>query len=158
MKISKILKIGALAGLAAMGAAVLATAPAGAHHSFAMYDMSKTKTFTGKLTRFVPGANHAQLFFQVLDDNGNVVKNDKGEPLEWGVETGPAARIAQQGITVDAFPRGTIIKVSLNPLKDDRHFGNLARGTPIVKCGTEFPQGGCTKETGEVFTLGGGGP
>ena len=38
-----------------------------AHHSFAMYDQSVTRTMTGKLTRYIPGSNHAQLIFQVLD-------------------------------------------------------------------------------------------
>ena len=40
--------------------------PVLAHHSFAMYDQSQTKTFTGKLTRYIPGSNHAQLIFEVL--------------------------------------------------------------------------------------------
>ena len=37
-----------------------------AHHSFAMYDQNQTKTLTGRLTRYIPGANHAQLIFEVL--------------------------------------------------------------------------------------------
>ena len=37
-----------------------------AHHSFAMYDTSTTRTLTGKLTRFVPEGNHAQLIFELL--------------------------------------------------------------------------------------------
>lgn len=120
-----------------------------AHHSFAMYDQSKTETLTGRITRFIPGANHAQLLFELVDAEGNTVTRDNGEPLVWGVETGPAARIARQGVTVEAFPEGTIITVSLNPLRDGRTFGSLAGA--IVKCGTELPANGCTAETGEVF-------
>ena len=45
----------------------LLAAPALAHHSFAMCDMTQTKTTTGKLIRFVPGANHAQLYFEMLE-------------------------------------------------------------------------------------------
>ena len=37
-----------------------------AHHSFAMYSMTATNTMTGKLTRFIPGSNHAQLIFEVI--------------------------------------------------------------------------------------------
>jgi hypothetical protein len=131
--------------------AVFATAPATAHHSFAMYDMENPKTFTGKMTRFVPGANHAQLFFNVIDENGEVVMGEDGEPLEWGAETGPSARIAQIGITVDKFTKGSVVKMTINPLKDGRNFGFLARGEPIIHCGDEMPANGCTKETGEVF-------
>ena len=58
-----------------------------AHHSFAMYDMTATKTMTGKLTRFIPGSNHAQLIFEVIGPDGKPVMNE-GKPLVWGVETG----------------------------------------------------------------------
>lgn len=129
--------------------AVTAAPPALSHHSFAMYDQSETKTLTGRLTRFVPGANHAQLLFELVDENGEPVTDDSGEPIVWGVETGPAARIAREGVTVKAFPEGTILTVSLNPLRDGRTFGSLAGS--IVKCGTQVPEGGCSEETGEVF-------
>ena len=39
---------------AALGAAVMLAAPVQAHHSFAMYDLSKTKVFTGVVTRIDP--------------------------------------------------------------------------------------------------------
>jgi hypothetical protein len=122
-----------------------------AHHSFAMYDQSETRTLTGKLTRFIPGANHAQLIFELLDEDGQPVLDDAGEPMLWGVETGPAGRIARQGVTPDAFPVGTIITVSVHPLRDGRPFGALPNGSPLIKCGTELPEGGCTSETGETF-------
>lgn len=126
---------------------------ASAHHSFAMYDRQKTETFTGRLTRFIPGANHAQLIFELVGADGETLKGDDGKPVVWGVETGPAGIIARQGVTVDNFPLGTIITVSLNPLRDGRNFGVLT-DSGIVKCGAELPEGGCTPETGEVFTPG----
>jgi hypothetical protein len=141
---------------AALTAGLLVSGFAGraeAHHSFAMYDREKTETLTGKLTRFIPGANHAQLIFEVVGANGEPVIGDDGKPLTWGVETGPAGMIARQGVTVSAFPVGTIITVSLNPLRDGRPFGVLAAGG-IVKCGLSLPERGCTPETGEVFTPG----
>jgi hypothetical protein len=122
-----------------------------AHHSFAMYDQSQTKTLTGKLTRFIPGANHAQLIFELLEVDGSPVLDDAGKPVLWGVETGPAARIAQQGVTPDNFPNGTIVTVTLNPLRNGKTFGAMPNGTPIVNCGTTMPQGGCTADTGRTF-------
>jgi hypothetical protein len=122
-----------------------------AHHSFAMYDQSQVKTMTGKLTRFIPGANHAQLIFEVLEADGSPVLDAAGKPVLWGVETGPAARIAQQGVTPDNFPNGTIVTVTLNPLRNGKTFGAMPNGTPIVNCGTTMPQGGCTADTGRTY-------
>ena len=124
---------------------------AGAHHSFAMYDQSQSKTLTGKLTRFIPGANHAQIIFELLEADGTAVLGADGKPALWGVETGPAARIARQGVTPDNFPAGTIITVTLNPLRNGKPFGAMPNGTPIVHCGTSMPKGGCTPETGRVY-------
>jgi len=119
-----------------------------AHHSFAMYDMTATRTMTGKLTRFIPGSNHAQLIFEVLDSSGkSVIEN--GKPVVWGVETGSAAAMARQGVTVDSFPQGTILTVSLHPLRDGRPFGAI--GGPIINCGTSLPAGGCNEKTGKSF-------
>ena len=133
---------------AALLGAVLAM-PVAAHHSFAMYDLTRTATLTGKLTRFIPGANHAQLIFELIDGDGNVRIGADGNALTWGVETAPAAQIAQQGITVKSFPVGTIVTVTLNPLRDGRPFGSLAGA--VIHCGSELPADGCTAETGQRF-------
>jgi hypothetical protein len=130
---------------------IAAAFPAAAHHSFAMYDQTKSLTFTGKLTRFIPGANHAQLLFQLVDDKGVPMVDDSGKAVMWGVEAGPSARIAQEGVTPDTFPNGTILTVSLNPLRDGRTFGAMPNGTGIIHCGMELPEGGCTAETGTVY-------
>ena len=119
-----------------------------AHHSFAMYDMTKSQSMTGKLTRFIPGGNHAQLVFEVLGDDGTPLMKD-GKVVIWGVETGSAAAIARNGITVESFPVGTVIGVTLHPLRDGRPFG--AVGGPIVHCGTTMPHGGCNEKTGKAF-------
>ena len=125
--------------------------PAFAHHSFAMYDMTQTKSATGKLYRFVPGANHAQIFFEMLDTDGKPVMRD-GKPAIMGVETGSAAQLARLGVTVDSFPVGTIITVAYHPLRDGKPLGALAG--ELIKCGTTLPKGGCTKATGQVFLTG----
>jgi hypothetical protein len=134
--------IGALAFAAA-------SKPAGAHHSFAMYDQTKSVTLTGKLTRFIPGANHAQLIFELVGPDGGPVLDESGKATVWGVETGPAGTIARQGVTVEGFPLGTVLSVTLNPLRNGKTFGVLDGA--VVRCGMELPEGGCTAETGEVF-------
>ncbi len=135
-------------------ALVLVNAPAAtafAHHSFAMYDQSKQETMTGKLTRFIPGANHAQLIFEVVGQDGKTQLGPDGKALVWGIELGPAATIAQQGVTVEAFKPGTVITVTLNPLRNGKNFGAMASGARLIKCGMTIPAGGCTDKTGEVF-------
>ena len=131
--------------LGVLALTALAT-PALSHHSFAMYDQTTTKTMTGKLTRYIPGANHAQMIFNVVDETGKVLMKD-GKPQIWGVEMGSAAAMSRQGVTPDAFPEGTIFTVRLYPLRDGRQFGALAG--MLIKCGATMPQGGCTLQTGQ---------
>jgi hypothetical protein len=122
-----------------------------AHHSFAMYDQNKQETLTGQLTRFIPGANHAQLLFELVGPDGQTAPGADGKPVVWGIELPPAAAIAKQGVTVKSFPLGSIITVTLNPLRNGKPFGALANGAMLVNCGMEMPQGGCNEKTGEVF-------
>lgn len=122
-----------------------------AHHSFAMYDQSELRTLTGRLTRYITGANHAQLIFQLVDESGEALNDEDGNPLLWGVETGPATRIARLGVTPKNFPVGSIITVQLNPLRNGKTFGAMPNGTPLVNCGMTMPEGGCTSETGIVY-------
>jgi len=132
--------------LLAIIASVAVAAPVAAHHSFAMYDQTVTKTLSGKLTRFVPGANHAQLLFVVVDNDGNpVMKN--GKPMQFGVETGSAIAMARNNVTVKTMTEGTFITVRYYPLRDGRDFGALAG--MLVTCGKAMPKGGCTQETGQ---------
>lgn len=127
-------------------AALIIAAPAFAHHSFAMYDQTVTKTLSGKLTRYVPGANHAQILFTVVDNDGNpVMKN--GKPMQFGVETGSAIAMARNNVTVKTMVEGSYITVRFYPLRDGRDFGALAG--MLVTCGKAMPKGGCTPETGQ---------
>src|SRR5881296_1336144 len=74
------------------------------HHSFAMYDQTKTITWTGVMTRFVAQANHAEMHFVPLGTDGKPLRGSDGKPITWGVEMAGAAAIANQGITAATFP------------------------------------------------------
>jgi len=112
-------------------------APVQAHHSFAMYDMTKTVKFTGVLTSFVSQANHAEIHFIPLGTDGKPSRGPDGQPITWGVEMGGAAAMAQQGISVNTFPYGTIFSVNLHPLRDGKNFGSMEG--PIYKCPPKTP-------------------
>lgn len=119
---------GSLAVLATMTAV-----PALAHHSFAMYDQTKTVTLTGVVRQFVAQANHAELhFILIAPDRKGFAKGADGKYVEWGVEMAGAAAVAQQGITATTFGAGTVFSVRLNPLRDGSNFGS--RIGAIAKC------------------------
>src|SRR5215813_1264166 len=112
---------------------VLFVSPALSHHSFAMYDQSKTVTLTGAVRQFVAQANHAELhFYLIAPDRKGLAKTADGKYVEWGVEMAGAAAVAQQGITATTFGVGTVFSVKLNPLRDGSNFGS--RIGAIAKC------------------------
>lgn len=113
--------------------AVLCETPVSTHHSFAMYDQTKTITLTGVVRQLVLQANHAELhFIQIAADRKGLAKGEDGEYVEWGVEMAGAAAVAEQGITPDTFGVGTVFSVRLNPLRDGSNFGS--RTGAIAKC------------------------
>lgn len=118
-------------GLLAGGLAIAVTTllmvalPASAHHSFAAYNMDTTKVFTGVVTRVNPDANHLQIFFAPMnDERKNVIRGDDGKPVLWAVEMGGSAQSAQEGISVNSFPPGTIFSVGLHPLRSGGNAGS----------------------------------
>ena len=137
--------------LASAAAAWCLASVAAAHHSFAMYDQTQTKTFTGRLTRYIPGSNHAQLIFEVLGPDGQPTIGKDAKPVQWGVETESAAALARRGVTPRTFPNGTVFTVSLFPLRDGRPFGAMTGA--LIKCGMTVPADGCNEKTGEVLEV-----
>ena len=125
-------KLSIIAG-SALVCMVLFVTPASSHHSFAMYDQSKTVTLTGVVKQFVAQANHAELHFVLITpDRKGLAKTPDGKYVEWGVEMAGAAAVAQQGITAQNFGAGTVFSVKLNPLRDGSNFGS--RIGAIAKC------------------------
>ncbi len=108
-----------------------------AHHSFAMYDTTRTLTFTGVMIQYVSQANHAEMHFVPLGADGKPTKGPDGKYVEWGVEMAGAAAMAAQGISVSTFPYGTIFSVKLHPLRDGKNFGTMEG--PVFKCPKNTP-------------------
>src|SRR5688572_29912206 len=103
---------------------------AAAHHSFEMYDVGKTYVMTGIVTRVDPNPNHLQIFFAPL--------NEARGPIVWAVEMDGAAGSARDGISVNGFPRGTIISIGLHPLRNG--FAGGGRGqSGLYKCPADTP-------------------
>ena len=138
MKKLSVTKATMATAIGALSLLVLA-GPASAHHSFAMYDQTKTLTFTGVTTQFIGQANHAELHFYVIGADGKLEKGPDGKPADYGVEMMGAAAMAQEGISADTFPAGTIFSVKVNPMRDGSKFGSRAGGSPVVKCPWKTP-------------------
>ena len=129
---NQLIRHGAIAALLAIIFVGVSERPAMSHHSFAMYDQTKTVTMTGVLTRFVAQANHAEIHFVPLGPDSKPVRGADGKPTVWGVEMAGAAAVAAQGVTAASFPAGTIFSVKLNPLRDGNSFGS--RVGALARC------------------------
>ena len=104
-----------------------------AHHSFAMYDQTKTVTITGVVKQYVPQANHAEFHLYVIaNDRKGLEKGKDGKPTEFMVEMAGTAQLERQGVTAQSFPVGTVISVKVNPLRDGGPAG--ARISALARC------------------------
>lgn len=116
--------------------------PAGvvyAHHSFAMYDTNKTYNFTGVVTRVNPNSAHLIMYMVPLNEaRESIIRDEDGKPIEWAIEMGSSASEALEGITVNGFPRGSIISVGLHPLRNGRPAGGRGE-SGLFKCPQNTP-------------------
>ena len=117
----------------AFGAVVsvgLLASAAHAHHSYAMYDGSVYRVFTGVVVRVIPNAAHFEMHFVPLNQERNaLVRDDKGEPLVWVVQMESAGQAYKDGITKESFPQGTVFSMGLHPLRDGKLAGD--RGSRV---------------------------
>jgi hypothetical protein len=92
-------------------------ATAGAHHSFAMFDRSRTQTIAGTVKEFEFINPHGWLRIMVSDANG--------VQSEWPLEMGGAGQLQRFGWTLDAVHPGDKVMVQLHPLRDGSYGGQL---------------------------------
>ena len=124
--------------VSALAVAAALTVQVQAHHSFAMYDTSVTKVFTGVVTRVDPAPNHLQIFFAPMNaERKNVERDGSGEPIVWAVEMAGSAQMARQGVSVNSFPPGTVFSVALHPLRNGEPAG--AREGGMFRCPDRTP-------------------
>jgi len=115
-------RVAALAAVVSM--AVLAP-PVHAHHSYAMYDGTVYRVFTGVIVRVIPNAAHFEMHFVPLNHDRNaLVRDEKGEPLVWVVQMESAAQAYKDGITRESFPQGTVFSMGLHPRRDGKPAGD----------------------------------
>lgn len=112
--------------------------PAYAHHSFAMYDRSRTYLFTGVVVSINPDPSHLQIVFVPLNEARDaLVRDAAGERVVWNVEMESAAASAQEGITASNFTRGAVFSVGLTPLRNGDPGGS--RVGALFRCPQDKP-------------------
>ena len=91
-----------------------------AHHSFAMFDTTKTATVTGAVTVFEWTNPHA--YIEIDTPEGNSVKH-------WSIELGSPSILMQSGWKFKDLKHGDKITVVISPLKDGKPGGLLVQAT-----------------------------
>ena len=90
------------------------------HHSFAMFDTTKSSTLSGTVTAFEWTNPHAYIEIDVSD--GNSVKH-------WSIELGSPSILMQSGWKFKDLKHGDKVTVSISPLRNGQPGGLLIQAT-----------------------------
>jgi Family of unknown function (DUF6152) len=101
-----------------LAAMICAATPVLAHHSFAMFEPTKTLTFNGTVKTFQWTNPHVILWVLVQPEGG-------GAAQEWSLETTSPGVLTRAGWTRQSIKAGDRVSVVLSPLRDGSHGGSL---------------------------------
>jgi hypothetical protein len=102
--------------------AVLATATAGAHHSFAaQYDASKPVTLKGTVTKVEWTNPHARFYIDVADSDGRVVN--------WNLELASPNYLKRAGWSSSSLKQGDEVTVEGSMARSGANMANAATVT-----------------------------
>jgi hypothetical protein len=102
---------------ACLGSVICASAPVGAHHSFAMFDLSQHVLIEGRVTDWNYNNPHSWLIIEALDENGDT--------QTWSFEGAAPVHATRQGVTGNSFKKGEAVRVVASPLRDGRRAGAM---------------------------------
>jgi hypothetical protein len=107
---------------------------ADAHHSYAMYDGSVYRVFTGVIVRIIPNAAHFEMHFVPLNEQRDaLVRDEMGQPMVWVAQMESAAQALKDGITKESFPQGTVFSMGIHPRRDGKPAGDRG-GSGLFQC------------------------
>ena len=115
-----------LAGAVALSLAVAGSAvpeAASAHHSFAMFDMTKEVTVSGTVRQFQWTNPHA--YIQLM------AKDAQGHDVEYSLEMGAPMYLYARGWRPRTLRAGMQVRVKLNPLRNGRPGGVVKEVTDM---------------------------
>jgi len=126
------LRIGAMA--IAASAAVFAAGSASAHHSTAMFDMTKNVVLQGTIKEFQWTNPHTFIYIDV--------PNSAGTMVEYGIEGMSPNYLARVGWDKHTLSTGEKVELVIKPLKDGRKGGfNVSVKLPDGKVLYNLPHG-----------------
>lgn len=100
-------------------ALLLGSVPVMAHHGNAVYDEATEIVLKGAVTEFDWANPHAQIYFDVTNDNGHVV--------HWGCETLSPGKLARAGWDRNSVKAGDEIIITLVAAKNGAPVGFLRK-------------------------------
>ena len=109
------MKIVSVSGVAA--ALVLSCSVAGAHHSFAMFDLGKDLTVEAVVKEVQFTNPHVWLQIMVTDE--------KGVAIEWSIESGAPGMMLRNGWKPSTLKPGDKVTLTMHPLKNGNPGGSL---------------------------------
>ena len=91
--------------------------PAAAHHSFALFDVTKTVALEGTVKKFEWTNPHSWITLEVI--------GPQNQADEWLIELPPAGVLAREGWNKNFVKVGEKLSVHVNPLKNGGKGGSL---------------------------------
>jgi hypothetical protein len=107
--------------LSVLATVPLLAIPVLAHHSFTMFDTSKSITITGTVTEFQWTNPHSYIEIDVPDESGAV--------KHWSIEMGSPSILQQSGWKFSSLKKGDKTTLVINPLKTGLAGGFLNTAT-----------------------------
>jgi hypothetical protein len=106
-----------LYGAVAAAALLAAAAPAGAHHSYSMFDSTQNLKLTGVVQAF--GWTNPHSYIEILAPDA------KGVPTKWGVECTSPAVLARAGWRSSTLKAGDQVTITIHPLRSGELGGSF---------------------------------
>jgi len=97
--------------LAALAALAVSSWPAFGHHSFAVFDLTKTVSITGVVKEVQWTNPHVWVYLDVPRAEG-------GAPVRWGIEFTSVNHLTRLGMTRNSLKAGDTLEFTVNPYAD----------------------------------------
>jgi hypothetical protein len=109
-----------LLGVLLLGAPLVGTVPASAHHSFARFDADRQVTLQGTVQEFQWTNPHAWVILTV---------DRKGRAEQWAIEMNGPNGLARQGWRPKTLTPGMPVRLTIHPLRDGTNGGQFVEIT-----------------------------
>ena len=111
--------------LAAVGSLIMFSSSVMAHHGVAGYDLTKTTTLHGTVSKFDWSNPHVVVYVDA--------KNDSGEMQHWTIEFAAPVHMARAGWSKNAMKPGDDITIDTHPSRNGAPVGISSTITFILK-------------------------